>query len=349
MARMSLLAALFLGMCLPSLARAERRASPPSAPHQPAQRAAERAIAYLQTESAAWLNQRHCAACHHVAMPLWALAEAGREGYATDQKFAASTAEATLGSLEKMQASGIATNPAAPPDPRPLAKGVNEGAVFMAVAAESLPALNDGQKQSLARIEAQILQKQRDDGSWDFYLSRPPINESKESDTAWMLMALQGDPSPNGADARRAAETKGLAWLTAQPGRPDDPQLKSLKLLLAIRAGTPRDTLQTEIDALLALQRSDGGWAQTAHGPTDAFATGQALYVLSLAGRTPSRPEIRRAIDFLVATQKPDGSWPMTSRATPDGRPGSAKLLTPITSAATAWSTLALTHLAPER
>ena len=37
-----------------------------------------------------------------------------------------------------------------------------------------------------------------------------------------------------------------------------------------------------------------------------------------------------RGIDFLVATQKADGSWPMRSRSTPNGEPGSSKLLTPI-------------------
>ena len=84
-------------------------------------------------------------------------------------------------------------------------------------------------------------------------------------------------------------------------------------------------------------------------GSGDAFATGQTLYVLSLAGHTAERSEIKRAVDFLVATQKPDGSWPMTSRSTPDGKPGSAKLLTPIRCAATAWATLGLARLAPKR
>ena len=55
------------------------------------------------------------------------------------------------------------------------------------------------------------------------------------------------------------------------------------------------------------------------------------LYVLSLAGFTADRREMQRGIDFLVATQKPDGSWPMISRSTPNGEPGSSKLLTPIT------------------
>ena len=75
----------------------------------------------------------------------------------------------------------------------------------------------------------------------------------------------------------------------------------------------------------------------------DAFATGQMLYTLSLAGLTPERPEIRRAVDYLVATQKADGSWPMASRASPDGKPGgSAKLLTPITCAASSWAVMGL-------
>jgi hypothetical protein len=81
---------------------------------------------------------------------------------------------------------------------------------------------------------------------------------------------------------------------------------------------------------------------------SDAFATGQTLYVLSLAGCTGERAEVRRGIDFLVATQKADGSWPMTSRSTPDGSPGGAKLLTPITCAASSWATLALARLAPK-
>src|SRR5207237_10395275 len=72
------------------------------------------------------------------------------------------------------------------------------------------------------------------------------------------------------------------------------------------------------------------------------------LYVLSLAGFTAERPEIKRGLDFLVATQKPDGSWPMLSRSTPDGSPGSSKLLTPITCAASSWATLGLARLAPK-
>lgn len=341
-------AALLIVLCLPVLGRAERTYPVPSLELEPAQRAAGRAITYLRKESAAWLSDRGCAACHHVAMPVWALAEARRQGYAIDDAFVSKTVESTMGSLEQMQAARIVPGPKDQPDPRPLARGVHMGAVFMAAAAESLPKLSDGQQQSVSQIEDEIIEKQHDDGSWDFYLSRPPINESQASDAAWMLMALQGNAARDGAAARQQALRKGLAWLFAQTGRADDPQLKSLKVILAVRSGEPRETWQADIDRLVALQRTDGGWSQTAKGPSDAFATGQALYALALAGYTADRLALRRAVQFLVATQKSDGSWPMTSRASPDGRPGAAKLLTPITCAATAWATLGLTRFAPQ-
>jgi len=72
------------------------------------------------------------------------------------------------------------------------------------------------------------------------------------------------------------------------------------------------------------------------------------LYVLSLVGYTAERPEIKRAIDFLVATQAADGSWPMISRSTPNGEPGSSKLLTPIVCSASSWAVLGLARLVPK-
>jgi hypothetical protein len=81
---------------------------------------------------------------------------------------------------------------------------------------------------------------------------------------------------------------------------------------------------------------------------SDAYATGQTLYVLSLAGFTAERPAIKRAIDFLVANQKPDGSWPMISRPKPGAGGKPAKLLTPITCAAGSWATIGLVRFVPK-
>src|SRR5271163_3177131 len=118
MARTSFLALLFLGLCLSRPLLAGGPTSLPPATTQKVQQTVERAIGYLQTESAAWLRTRKCAACHHVPMPLWALSEAERQGYAINKKFVADTIESLLGSRDKLLASKIFPNPADPPDPR---------------------------------------------------------------------------------------------------------------------------------------------------------------------------------------------------------------------------------------
>lgn len=350
MARTSGFVACLLGVCLSRLAVAGEPGSTRPARPQGVEQAVARSITYLQAESAAWLKTRKCAACHHAPMPLWALSEAKRRGYAIDDDYLASTFESLLGSQEKLLASKVFPNPADPPDPRPQGRGLNMGLPFLAVAARSLPKLEPGQRESLERITQEITGKQRPDGSWEFFatLRRPPINESQTTDAAWIIMALQGENGPDAPESRRKALGRAVAWLDAEA--PSDlHQEKVLRLLLAIRSGTPRDRLQPAIDELLALQRPDGGWSQTVPEPrSDAFATGQTLYVLSLAGLKAERPEMTRGIDFLLATQSKDGSWPMISRSTPDGSPGSAKLLTPITCAATSWATLGLTALVPK-
>jgi hypothetical protein len=350
MARTSSLAWLLLGLCLSRPALAGEPASIPRATTPQVHQTVDRAIKYLQTESAAWLNTRKCAACHHVPMPLWALSEADRQGYAIDKKFVADTTESLLGSKDKLMASKIFPDPAAPPDPRPQGRGLNMGLPFLAVAAQSLPALNEGQKQTLKLIAEEIVKKQQPDGSWEFFatLRRPPINESQTTDAAWIIMALEGQTGPDAPKSQREALAKAIAWLDAAK-RSDLHQDKALKVLLGVRSGKPRKAVQTTIDELLALQRADGGWSQTVPElKSDAFATGQTLYVLSLAGFTAERPEIKRGIDFLVATQESDGSWPMISRSTPNGEPGSSKLLTPINCAAGSWATLGLARLVPK-
>jgi hypothetical protein len=350
MARTCSYALFVLGLCLSRPALADEPKSIPRATMPLVQKTVDRAIGYLQTESAAWLKSRGCAACHHVPMPLWALSEADRQGYTIDKKYLADTFESLLGSKDKLLASKIFPNPADPPDPRPQGRGLNIGLPLLAVAARSLPSLNEGQKQSLKLIAEEIVKKQQPDGSWEFFatLRRPPINETQTTDAAWIIMSLEGE-GPDAPKEQREALKKAIAWLDA--AKPSDlHQDKALKLLLAVRAGRPQKAIQPTIDELLALQRTDGGWSQTVpESKSDAFATGQTLYVLSLAGLTAERPEIKRGIDFLVATQKADGSWPMISRSTPDGSPGSAKLLTPINCAATSWATLGLARLVPKR
>src|SRR5712672_2568974 len=145
MTRTCSLAWVLLGLGLSRPAPAAEPTSIPRATTPQAHQTVDRAIKYLQTESAAWLSTRKCAACHHVPLPLWALAEAGRQGYAIDRTFVAGTVESLLGSKDKLISSKIFPNPAAPPDPRPQGRGLNIGLPFLAVGARSLSSLTERQ------------------------------------------------------------------------------------------------------------------------------------------------------------------------------------------------------------
>src|SRR6266581_8888374 len=58
---------------------------------------------------------------------------------------------------------------------------------------------------------------------------------------------------------------------------------------------------------LRSRQNADGGWSWANSGPSDAFATGQALFALSWhAGEDP---DAARAATYLMEKQRPDGSW----------------------------------------
>jgi hypothetical protein len=74
--------------------------------------------------------------------------------------------------------------------------------------------------------------------------------------------------------------------------------------------------------------------------PSDAFATGQAVFALASARCGYTFPATARGIAFLQSTQKEDGSWPMASRS-PE-----AKNLVPIIYAGSAWAMLGLMEAA---
>jgi hypothetical protein len=317
-------------------------AAPRPATPQQVHQSVERSLKYLQAESTAWLNVRKCAACHHVALPLWSMIEAERQGYTVDKKFVTETADRTFGSREKMIGSRILPDPKGKPDTRP---GSNMGIVFVAIAGRALPSLSEGQKQSLKLIAAEIPKKQEKEGWWRSVDDRIPIHENSAIDTAWSIMAMEAGTDASKPSPEREAITKAKAWLDRQP--PTSQQMKVFKIWMALREKKTRAELQSSLNELLALQQPDGGWRQVPEMASDAYATGQALYVLFLAGFAAEQPQIKRGIDFLVANQKPDGSWPMLSRSTLGAERKPTKLLTPITCAAGSWATLSLVKLVP--
>lgn len=302
-----------------------------------------RSLTYLQEESVDWIHERKCASCHHAALTIWTAHEAKSRGYAVDQ---AALDEITSWTLRDPVQSKMLPAPKKP-DEKP---GPNDQAclptAYAALAASVVPAeaLGPAESEVRRRLTSHLVEKQQPDGSWAHGGGRPPMLESQETATLMTLLALTA-PAKNGESAVSASRRKAEEWLK-QNAKAGSHQARVLRLLVAVRAGAAPESWASELESILKAQNGDGGWSQTPELKSDAFATGQTLYVLILAGLPPDKPEVGQARAFLVAQQAEDGSWPMTSRpASPGGGP--AKDLRPITAAATAWATLALVRSSP--
>jgi hypothetical protein len=90
----------------------------------------------------------------------------------------------------------------------------------------------------------------------------------------------------------------------------------AIQLLGVKWAGLNSVTTDRLVKRVLALQRPDGGWAQTPYLKSDAYATGTALYALK---ESPAVSGVEAAygkgVAYLLSTQAEDGSWFVASRA----------------------------------
>jgi hypothetical protein len=276
-------------------------------------------------------------------MTVWALAEAKARGYDVPAAVLADAAKWAKDRLDRIDL---------PRDTRPGWSMVNTPALYLSVMAAGLPGQEAVTADELRRIAGHLLRHQEADGSWAWSAAPaknrpPPVFESDEVATLLGVAALgpRVPADPDGKSDVRDARGRAAAWLAKTPPS-DTTQAAALRLLVKALAREPAAALRPGVDGLLARQNADGGWGQLRGAPSDGYATGQVLYVLSLAGVGGDRAEVRRAVAFLAATQRADGSWPMTRRGHPGVTPSAN--VAPITYFGSAWATLGLLRSVPK-
>jgi hypothetical protein len=328
-------------LLLPALILPAQAGTPgPSITRQQGRQAVERGLGFLVEDAQKWKKERACATCHHGTMTVWALCEAKSKGYTVaDETFTdmVTWTKERLKDIDK------------PRDTRPGWNMVNSPALYLAVMARTVPKQDAITPDDLKKIAGHLARHQEADGSWAWSMAPaknrpPPFFESDEVATLLGYLALGDKHTVASQEASRTCHDNAAAWL-----RKTDPsastQAMVLRILRLVHEAAPRKDVETEIARLLARQNADGGWGQDTGLPSDAYATGQTLYFLSLAKVKKDRPEMRRAVAFLVANQKEDGSWPITPRAHPGEKPASNTA--PIIHLGSAWATLGLMGSGP--
>ena len=313
----------------PAFANVDDR-KPPSA-----RQAVEKSIALLQRTAGSFLITGGCVSCHAQNVIGVAVGIGRENGFNVDETAAAQQlraaklqwAAAEQPFLQRMDPGGAVDN---------LMYSV------LQFAAEKAPA-----DRITDFLIHNIASEQRKDGNWHLEgVARAPIEDGDFSRTAIAMRCLQlYGPAGRKAEFDQRIE-KAAAWL--EKSTPVTVEDRNMQLLGLKWAGS-KDP-EGRIKELIALERADGGWAQTPDLPSDAYATGQTLYTLHEMGIPASDAAYRRGVDYLLRTQLDDGSWRVASRAPrfqpyfQSGFPHDHDQW--ISSSATAWASMGLVYAA---
>jgi len=303
----------------------------------PAPRSAREAVTVslprLQHVDTVFLKTAGCISCHNNSLFEMTAAIARRKGFHVDEAASREQMTRTRTYLESWRERELQDIPI---------PGAIDTTSYILVGLAAANYAPDPATDALARY---VKRRQLADGGWRIASHRPPIESSDIEVTALALRSLQAfAPPTRKAEYARAIE-RGAAWLAmAQPKTTED----HVFLLLGLHwAGAGQTSIRQAARALVAQQRSDGGWSQLPTLASDAYATGQALTALVESGALkPTDPVYEQGVRFLITTQLEDGSWYVRSRAVPiqpyfdsDFPHGKDQF---ISAAATNWATMAL-------
>jgi ankyrin repeat protein len=297
-----------------------------------------RALPLLQTSSKTFYDKGGCVACHHNLQTAITVKEARRAGFPVDESLVREELSELTRDIDATREQALEGMVA------PGGQATVTGYILLALSEQDFTP-SEG-TDAMARL---LRLMQKSDGRWITPI-RPPIESSEFTATAVSARGLV-DFGGDNPSASREAVARARAWLeTHAPANHED---RVFRLLGLVWVDSPKAARQPAMRALLDTQRRDGGWAQTAYGSSDAYATGQALYALRAAGLAPGSRAYRRGVRYLLDTQLADGTWWVRSRSLPtqnyfeSGFPHGADQF--ISAAATNWATQALLVALPDR
>jgi hypothetical protein len=265
----------------------------------------EKGLAVLQPTGPTFFKKSGCVSCHHQALPAMATGLARERGFGFDEKIANQEIKSIMAFVKPAREVLLEGSDIVPDVPS------TGSYLLMGLAAHKYPA-----DDTTTAIVHNIAIRQNADGSWTGWSPRPPINYGDIRETAVSVRALDLYAPKGRREEFQSRIERARSWLlAAQPNTPEEGIFRLLGLTWA--KAEPKD-LRKAAEQVLAAQRPDGGWAQLAMLPSDAYATGEALVALHESGIIDAgRPAYQRGVSFLLRTQTQDGSWHVITRAFP--------------------------------
>ena len=315
--------------------------------------ATQRGLAMVTRAASNWQKNKSCFSCHHQTLPMLAMTELARRGNPLDAPWLRAQADTAHRYFEERI------------EMLDDAEHVPGGAATVGFGFWALALDGRAADETTTAMVAYLLQIQGvprlsarkaatppsvEDGRWIASCRRSPMQASAIGDTVLVLIGMENYASteqrPRVAKARADAEK----WLAQVPLRDQQDRLWRLWGLHHLSGDAAAKARAFE--GILAVQRDDGGWPETDDRPSDAYSSGQTLFMLRQTGTAPDHPAIVRARDYLLRTQHADGSWLVESHVTVKAQPyfengdpyGEHQFLS---TAATAWATAGLAQCLP--
>lgn len=313
------------------------------------QSATRRGLALMQLAGTNWIKNKTCFSCHHQTLPMLAIKEAAQSGCATDESWMKSQLALTdqyfLERIEMMKAGEHVPGGSFT---------VGYGLWAMSLAGRSPDATTEAmvdyllQVQGVARLNGRRpTATQQQKGRWVSSCSRVPLQSSQIAVTILALTGMEAFATQEQRSHLKTAREHAEKWLTEAPLQEQEDRIWRLWGLH--RLGGDEAAMARTRATIGAAQRTDGGWAQTGDMSSDAFATGETLFVLRQTGSPADDPVVVKARDYLLKTQLADGSWLVETHVKPvqpffeNGDPHGRNQF--ISAAATAWAVAGLAQL----
>jgi len=190
------------------------------------------------------------------------------------------------------------------------------------------------------------------EGYWNTTSYRTPTEYGPFTSTALTLVSIKLYPLPGRYQEFEERLARAKRWLLGAKARSMEEH--TMQLIGLAAADASKMERAPSVKALESLQNMDGSWSQLPTIRGEAFATGEALYALHVAGDVATNdPMYQKGVKWLLQNQLPDGSWFVQTRALPVqphtfelGFPGGWSQF--ISGEATNWACMALLFTLPD-